>query len=62
MPPCGVWRETKVPADKVDEVIAAFNLEDPNPTIKTIDNHDGTFDVVATFPDCPDGSASNQPP
>jgi hypothetical protein len=43
----------------VPEVIAAFQLDSPN-TIDKIDNHDGTFDVVATFPPCSDGSVSNQ--
>lgn len=59
MPPCGVWKRERVPAAKVPEVIAAFQLDSPN-TIDKIDNHDGTFDVVATFPPCSDGSVSNQ--
>lgn len=59
MPPCGVWKETKVPASKVDGVVAGFNLDSPTKVEKT-QNTDGTFDVVATFPPCADGSPSNQ--
>jgi hypothetical protein len=60
MPPCGVWKQTAVPAAKVDEVVAEFELDSPT-KIDKVDNHNGTFDVVATFPPCADGSASNQP-
>jgi hypothetical protein len=59
MPPCGVWRLTAVPADQVDEVVAEFQADNPI-TIDRIDNHNGTFDVVATFAPCADGSDSNQ--
>jgi hypothetical protein len=61
MQPCGVWKTTNIPAAKVDEVVAGYQLDNPTKIDKT-DNHDGTFDVVATFPPCADGSASNQPP
>ena len=60
MPPCGVWKRKAVPADKVAEVVAAYQLDNPT-KIDKIDNHNGTFDVVATFPPCADGSGSNQP-
>jgi hypothetical protein len=60
MPPCGVWKLTAVPANKVDEVVAEFQLDNPT-KIDKIDNHNGTVDVVATFPPCADGSNSNQP-
>jgi hypothetical protein len=56
MPPCGVWKVTSVPADQVDLVVAQFQLDDPI-RVETKDNHDGTFDVIATFPPCPDGGA-----
>jgi len=56
MPPCGVWKQTAVPANKVDEVVAGFQLDSPT-KIDKVDNHDGTFDVVATFPPCPVGSS-----
>ena len=59
MPPCGVWKLTAVPAGQVDQTVAEFQLDNPT-NIQRIDNHDGTFDVVATFPPCPDGSSSNQ--
>jgi hypothetical protein len=54
MPPCGVWKLTAVPANKVNQVVAEFQLDEPN-TIEKSENPDGTFDVVATFPPCPDG-------
>jgi hypothetical protein len=60
MQPCGVWRLNAVPADKVDQTVAEFQLDNPT-NIQKIDNHNGTFDVVATFPPCADGRASNQP-
>jgi hypothetical protein len=44
----------------VAEVVAAYRLDNPI-RIDKIDNHNGTFDVVATFPPCTDGQASNQP-
>jgi hypothetical protein len=58
--PCGVWKLTSVPADKVDEVVAGYQLQNPISVNKTA-NADGTFDVVATFPACADNSATNQP-
>jgi hypothetical protein len=59
MAPCGVWKETNVPANKVDAVVAGFQLDNPTKIDKN-DNGDATFDVIATFPPCPDGSTSNQ--
>ena len=59
MPPCGVWKETRVPANKVDDVVAGFQLDNPT-KIDKVDNGDGTFDVIATFPPCSDGSSTNQ--
>ena len=60
MQPCGVWKTTQVPAGKVDEVVAGYQLDNPT-KIDKIDNHDGTSDVVATFPPCANGSGTNQP-
>ena len=60
MDPCGVWRRKAVPANKVAEVVAAYELDNPT-KIDKIDNHNGTFDVVATFPPCADGETTNQP-
>jgi len=60
MAACGVWKQTSVPTDKVDEVVAGFQLDSPT-KIEKIDNKDGTFDVVATFPPCTDGKTTNQP-
>jgi len=55
MPPCGVFTESNVPAAKVDQVIADFQLDSPI-KIDKVDNGDGTFEVTATFPPCADGS------
>jgi hypothetical protein len=59
MKPCGVWKTTRVPAGKLEEVVAGYQLDDPS-TIDKIRNSDGTFDVVATFPPCADESPTNQ--
>ena len=59
MKPCGVWETTRVPAGKLEQVVAGYQLDDPS-KIDKIQNADGTFDVVATFPPCDDGSPTNQ--
>lgn len=59
MPPCGVWKRIAVPAANLNEVIAEFNLDNPV-RVEKVQNPDGTYDVTATFPPCPDGSASNE--
>ena len=56
----GTWTRNAVPAAEVAEVVALDALDHPK-KIDKIDNHDGTFDVVATFPPCADGRPSNQP-
>jgi hypothetical protein len=61
MQPCGVWKTTQVPADKLDEVVAGYQLDNPT-SVQKVANDDGTFDVVATFPPCADGAGNNQPP
>jgi hypothetical protein len=61
MPPCGVWKDSAVPANQVNNVIAAYQADDPNVTINKVANPDGTFNITATFQPCPDGSPSNQP-
>jgi len=57
--PCGVWKLTSVPANKVAEVVAGYQLQ--NATVNKTANADGTFDVVATFPACAGGGTTNQP-
>jgi hypothetical protein len=52
--PCGVWKITDVPADKVPNVIGDFNLDSPTKVEKD-KQADGTWTVTATFPDCPPG-------
>lgn len=49
--PHGIYTETDVPANKVDEVKATLNLEDPPPTtIQTIQQPNGNYTVIATWP------------
>lgn len=55
----GVWKQTAVPADKVDDVVAGFQLDKPV-RVDTVDNGDGTFDVIATFPSAPEQDDSNR--
>jgi hypothetical protein len=50
--PHGIYTETDIPANKVDAVIAALNLEDPPPTtIQKIQQPNGKYTVIATWPD-----------
>lgn len=58
--PCGVWKQTGVPAADVDNVVAEFQLDNPT-SIDKVDKGDGTFDVIATFPPCADGRPTDQP-
>ena len=53
---CGTFTLNKVPAADVDNVVAAFQANDPPPTsvTKTPDGA-GTFTVVAAWPPCPPG-------
>lgn len=53
--PCGTFVTDNVPADKVGQVIADYDLDGPKSVTKT-KNTNGTFKVTAVFPDCPDGS------
>lgn len=50
--PHGIYTETDVPSDKVDAVVATFNLEDPPPTsVVKIKQPNGNYTVIATWPD-----------
>lgn len=49
MPPTGVQTTRRVPADKVAEVEAGYLADNPIKVEKK-ENPDGTFDVIATFP------------
>ena len=49
MPPSGVFEITDVPDNKVDTVIANFQLDDPEKIVKT-KQPDGRWTVTATFP------------
>ena len=56
--PHGIYTETDIPANKVDMVIATLNLEDVPPTkIQKIEQPNGNYTVVATWPDGTDTSA-----
>ena len=48
--PSGVFEITDIPADKVDTVIADFNLENPRPQIKKAQQSSGRWTFTATFP------------
>ena len=48
MQPCGVWKTTGVPAGKVNEVVAGYQLDNPT-SIDKIDNHDGTSMSLPPF-------------
>lgn len=48
--PSGVFEITDIPENKVETVIANFQLEDPPPQIKKTKQADGRWTVTATFP------------
>jgi len=48
--PTGIQKSTDVPPDKVDEVIANYNLDGPV-DIKKEEQPDGNWTITATFPD-----------
>lgn len=50
MPPKGVHITRNVPADKVDEVVAGYKADNPTKVEKK-QNSDGSWNVIATFPD-----------
>ncbi len=47
--PSGVWKITDIPADKVDMVVADFQLESPD-TVEKTEQPNGKWTVVATYP------------
>ena len=53
--PCGTWKITDVPEDKVAEVMADFKLHRPKPTVTKEQQADGKWTVTAVFEDCPPG-------
>ena len=49
--PTGVFEITDIPADKVETVIADFNLDDPPPAIAKTDQGGGVlWTITATYP------------
>jgi hypothetical protein len=52
--PCGTWKITDVPADKVQQTMADFWLQDPKSVTKE-EQANGMFTVTAVFEDCPEG-------
>jgi hypothetical protein len=52
--PCGVYKFTDVPDDKLDELIAEIDL-DPPLKIDQQKAANGTWTVTATYPPCPPG-------
>ena len=48
--PSGVFKVTDIPKDKVPIVISDYEADIPTPTISKIDQGDGLWTVVATFP------------
>lgn len=53
--PCGTWKTTNVPEDKVPEVMADYKLHRPKPTVTKEKQDDGKWTVTAVFEDCPEG-------
>jgi hypothetical protein len=53
---CGISIISSIPANKVNQVIADFNLDDPKPKINKKLNSDGTTTVTADYGECDDGS------
>jgi hypothetical protein len=49
--PCGVWKTTDIPADRVDAVVAGYQLDGPVSVTKA-KQADGKWTVTATFPPC----------
>jgi hypothetical protein len=54
--PCGVFKITQIPTEKVNEVKATYALDTPVPTLGQQQDGDGTWTVTATYPACPDGT------
>lgn|GEM_PF-4815788 len=52
--PCGVWKVTDIPENKVGRVMAGYRISKPNSVIKE-QQPDGLWTVTATFDPCPPG-------
>lgn len=52
--PCGTWKITDIPEDKVKGVRGNFKLQKPE-TITSTKQDDGKFTVTAVFEDCEKG-------
>ena len=48
--PTGVFQITDIPEDKVETVIADFQLESPPPQVERTQQSNGLWTVTATFP------------
>ena len=55
--PCGTWKVTDVPTDKVQQVMADFRLDNPK-TVTKDEVSEGKWTVTAVFEDCPPGEAN----
>lgn len=49
--PCGVWKTTDIPENKVDGVVAGYQLDGPQSVVPTR-QPDGNWTVTATFAPC----------
>jgi hypothetical protein len=49
--PCGVWKTTDIPEDKVNGVIAGYQLDNPQSVVPT-KQADDKWTVTATFAPC----------
>ena len=47
--PTGVYKTTDIPPDKVDDVVAGYNLDDPQ-KVKKVKQGNGKWTVIATWP------------
>lgn len=48
--PKGVYKTTDVSEDKLDQVVAGYNLDNPI-KIEKVKQSDGNWTVIATFPE-----------
>jgi hypothetical protein len=52
--PCGTWKVTDVPEDRVGEVTAEANLDGAK-SVTSEKQPDGMYTVTAVYEDCPAG-------
>ena len=48
--PSGVFKVTDIPKEKVAVVVANYEADSPTPNIERVDQGNGLWTVVATFP------------